>query len=120
MLITRTSEKDQWQIPGGRPEKGETREQTLERELLEEADAKVKNIKIIGAQKVEIINSPVKTHYRGRCACAIEKILPQTAGPAENRIWERRLVPARQVTRYVKWGVGKAIFNDAIKNYYFD
>ena len=75
ILIARSSESAQWQIPGGTPEENETIEQTLKRELLEEVDIEVKDIKVLGVQKVEVPNEPDKTHHQVRCICTIKKLL---------------------------------------------
>jgi ADP-ribose pyrophosphatase YjhB (NUDIX family) len=116
ILICRESKKGNWLIPGGHPEKGESIESTLQRELSEEVDVKVKNIKILGVQRVDIPDSPSKTHYQVRCICLIEKLLPQTPDPASGNTWERKLVPADKITEYVKWGVvGEQMFKNAIE-----
>lgn len=118
ILIARSNPKSRWQLPGGHPEKDETVTQTLKRELLEEVDTKVKNIKILGVQKVEVPGQPGKTHYQVRCVCEIEKLLPQTVDPDNNNEWERKLVPAKKVTNYIKWSkLGRTIFSDALKLY---
>lgn len=118
ILIARLGSKDSWVIPGGTPEKGETIEQTLQRELLEEADVKVKNILPLGTQKVEAEDASI-THQI-RCIALIDKLLPQTIDPdpTKNIVWERRFVPAKDITQYIKWGeVGKAMFKDAVELY---
>ena len=116
ILIARSSNEAQWQIPGGTPEKGETYKQTLKRELLEETDVEVEDIKILGVQRVEVPNQPKRIHYQLRCICNIKHLLAQTADPAKGKVWERKLVESNEVTKYVKWGkTGEAIFTDAIK-----
>lgn len=116
ILIGRSSETSQWQIAGGTPEKGETIVQTLKRELFEEIDVEVKDIKVLGVQKVEIPNEQNKTHYQVRCVCKIKKLLPQTPDPANGKTWERKFIPASEVTKHVKWGkTGESMFRDAIE-----
>ncbi|KKQ75388.1 MAG: hypothetical protein US96_C0012G0017 [Candidatus Woesebacteria bacterium GW2011_GWB1_38_5b] len=115
ILICREGNEASWIIPGGHPEAGETIEQTLQRELLEEVDIKVKDIKILGVQKVEVPSNPEATHFQVRCICKIDELLPQTPDPASGKVWERKLVPVEQINDYVKWGkTGEAIFSDAI------
>ncbi len=104
-----------WTLPGGSVEVGETLEQTLVREVSEEADISIKNIFLLGLQKV---NDPEKrgTYFQARYIAQVDKIFPQTIDPALNRINERKWVPSSEVTRYIKWGkTGEAIFADAIK-----
>lgn len=60
ILIFRAVVGSKWQLPGGKPEVGETIEETLSRELLEEVDIRVKDIKVLGTQKVEFPNNPNK------------------------------------------------------------
>lgn len=106
-----------WQIPGGHPEKGETIKQILKRELLEEVDATVDNIQILGVQKAEFPDeSDKKPHYQVRCIAKLKKLQFQTPDPDNGETWERKFIPASKITNYVKWGVtGEAMFKDAIK-----
>ena len=110
----------QWIIPGGTPENQETAQQTLERELIEEADVKVNEIELLGAQKVEFLDShnPVyeqgDVFYQLRFVCMLKKLLPQTPDPDNGKVYERKFVNAKDVTNYVKWGnTGEALFKDA-------
>lgn len=115
ILISRKVGDEKWIIPGGHPEGNETIEETLRRELIEEADIKVKNIKVLGAQKIYPEKKPEEYIYQVRCICKLDKLLPQTIDPAENVNWERKFVPANKITEFVKWGVtGDAMFRDAI------
>lgn len=118
ILICRESKDGSWQIPGGHPEKDETIEETLQRELFEEVDVEIKNIKPIGVQKVTFLDDPDKNKaiYQVRCIARLKKLLPQTSDPASGHTWERKFVPANKITDYVKWGkTGEAIFKDAIE-----
>lgn len=117
ILICRSSKEKDWQIPGGSPEKGETIEETLKRELLEEVDIEVSNIKPIGVQEATLPDSPNKKPiYQVRCIAKLTKLLPQTSDPDSGNTWERKFVPANEITKYVKWGVtGEAMFKDAIE-----
>lgn len=116
ILIGRQSKDGQWQICGGHPEKGETIEETLKREILEELDVKIKNIKLLGVQKSTSEGKESETIYQVRCVCGVDELLPQTIDPADNVMWERKFVPADKVTTYIRWGVtGDTMFEDAIK-----
>lgn len=119
ILIGRQNADSPWVICGGSPENGETIEQTLQRELLEELDVTVKNIMLLGVQEVEWKKSKKskkgEKHYQVRMIADIDELLPQTTDPAHNIVWERKIVPAQEITNYVSWGViGEALFKDAI------
>jgi len=117
ILVCRESKESGWIIPGGHPEKGESNEETLKRELLEEVDVEVEDIKPLGVQKVTFPDNedPDKAIYQVRCIAKLKILNPQTPDPANGNTWERKFVPASEVTNYVKWGeTGKAMFKDAI------
>jgi ADP-ribose pyrophosphatase YjhB (NUDIX family) len=112
-------EKGHWKIPGGTPEAGETPQQTLERELMEEADVTVQNIQLLGVQQVDW---PGNTHtaegerfYQYRYICQVKELQQSTPDPDEGIIHPRKFVPASSVTEHVLWGeTGRAMFADAI------
>ncbi|HSX02220.1 MAG TPA: NUDIX hydrolase [Candidatus Saccharimonadia bacterium] len=115
-------EHGDWKIPGGTPEPGETAEQTLCRELLEEADVTIKQWVPVGVQQVHYPHNP-QTHqgelfYQYRYACLLDEQLPSTPDPDDDVTHPRRWVPAAEVTRYVQWGeTGAALFAAAIEVY---
>lgn len=104
-------------IPGGTPEGNETPEETLKRELIEEADVTVSEMFPLGVQKVVELNNPNKNPYfQYRYVCLIKELLPQTPDPDNGLIYNRLLVPSSVVTEHVKWGTtGEALFKDAIE-----
>jgi len=104
-------------IPGGSPEGNEIPEETLRRELLEEADVTVTKMFPLGVQKVLENNKPEKnSYYQYRYICLIDKLLPQTPDPDNGIIYHRLLVPFFEVTNHVKWGAtGDSMFKDAIE-----
>lgn len=111
-----------WQLPGGTPEPNEALEEALTREFLEEVDAKIKDIQALGVQQVEFPNNPNREEgelfYQARYICKLEELLPQTPDPDTGELWERRLIPADQVTEYIKWGeLGDVLFKDALEEY---
>jgi ADP-ribose pyrophosphatase YjhB (NUDIX family) len=114
ILIGREPNND-WCLPGGTPETGESLEQTLKREVEEEVDAKIGKIQKLGIQKVEFIEEG-KVIYQSRYIARLKKLLPQTEEPDKRIIWERKLGTKEDVLRDLKWGVsGKAIVEDALK-----
>jgi len=97
--------KGKWFLPGGTPEKGETFEQTLIREVNEEADVDVKNIKPAGYNKIEEIKDGKKyIFYQLRFVAEISKIKKQTIDPATNTIFERKFINPKDFLAYTLWG----------------
>jgi len=92
------------------------------RELKEEASVKVKNIKLLGVQKIEYSNNPNREEgdefYQVRMICELDKLLKQAPDPANGNIWQRKFVPLSKITDYIKWGkIGESMFSDAIEMY---
>lgn len=111
-------DKDRWQIPGGTPEGRETPEQTLKREMIEEAQAEIGRIVPLGVQEVNYFDNPNKKQgdlfYQYRYVTFVKKLNPMQSDPATGRLNERRFVSFDEIDDYVKWGrVGQEMFKDA-------
>jgi ADP-ribose pyrophosphatase YjhB (NUDIX family) len=65
--------KKTWTIPGGHPIKGETKLQSLKREVMEEALVTLKNVKYLGA--VEVVENG-ETYYQLRYTAKVKEELP--------------------------------------------
>lgn len=91
---------DTWTIPGGHPESGEIKEDTLNRELMEEACITLKDVHYIGA--VEVVENN-KTYYQLRYTCKVLKVLPFKQ---EWEICERKFVNIKDLYKYIKWANG--------------
>jgi len=107
-----------WQIPGGTPEVNETPEETLKRELVEEAQVEVDELIPLGVQEVQYPNNPNKGQgdlfYQYRYLAFVKKINPMQPDPATGKQYERKFVSFDEINDYVKWGeVGKEMFKDA-------
>ncbi len=112
LLIINENEEWGWKPAGGTPEGDETLVEALIRELREEADVRVKDIRLLGVQKVE---QEGKVFYQARFTCRVDELLPQTIDPAKGVVLPRKLVPAEEINEWVKWGAtGRAMFESAI------
>ncbi|MFS8158823.1 MAG: NUDIX hydrolase [Candidatus Roizmanbacteria bacterium] len=119
ILIIKKPDGDMWKVPGGRPEEGETWEQVLKRELMEEATVSVKNCKPLGLMKVIYPNNPNTKEgdifYQARLICDIDEVLTNTKDPDNGLLHDRKFVPNSEITNWVQWGeAGDKMFADAI------
>jgi len=120
VLICRETEEEGWKLPGGRPENNETPIETLKREIMEEVDIVVSNIKAIGTQRVDFPNNPKQSEgdlfYQVRYFCKIQKILSQTPDPDTGILYERKFIPLADLNNYLKWGeIGDTIVNKVLE-----
>lgn len=99
LLIVHNKETNTWTIPGGHLEKGETREETLKRELMEEACVTLKDINYLGA--VEVVEN--ETYYQTRYTAHINKVLEFKE---EWEIDERKFVTIKDLPNYITWANG--------------
>lgn len=109
ILIIR-SPNENWNIPGGTPEDDETPEQTLKRELKEEADVTISKNAMIGYYEV-ISDKP--TIYQLRFAASLNEIKPSTIDPALGVVNERKFVPLDEFFKYVKIKNYRSMLNEA-------
>src|SRR3989344_3211776 len=107
-----------WQIPGGKPEKGENWEETLIRETKEEASVEIEKITPLGYQIV----SEIKKDGSGpefcqiRFAAKIKKINKQEVNPATGKIPIRKFIEIKEFSDYCPWGkIGQYIVEKASK-----
>ena len=98
ILIIRTPNEN-WNIPGGTPENNEIPEQTLKRELKEEADVTIGKNAMIGYYEVVLDKSTI---YQLRFAVLLSEEKPSTIDPALGVVNERKFVSPDEFFRYVK------------------
>lgn len=111
-------EYGRWSIPGGAPEKDESYETAIKREVKEETNALVNDLKLIGYFKIE--NQTVKENpfYHVVYGSTFIEQLPRETDPESGVILETKFIPALDATKYVKWGkTGEAMFNRAFEIY---
>jgi 8-oxo-dGTP pyrophosphatase MutT (NUDIX family) len=108
--------KGKWFLPGGTPEKGETFEQTLIREIDEEADVEIENIKPLGYNKIEEIKEGKKSiFYQLRFTVNVAKIKKQTLDPATNTQFKRKFIDSKDFLAYTLWSrPGEEMIEDAL------
>lgn len=104
-----------WLLPGGHPKKGEKFEETLRREVIEEGDVELEDIRPLGYQKIWIKKKAI---YQLRYFARISKVKKQTVDPAIGKILERKFIKPSEFLKYCPWGkIGKEIIRLAVKEY---
>lgn len=105
LCIVKFSFKNNWTLPGGTPEKYDKNfEETIKREIDEEADLKIKNLKRVGYLKVNSEKNPKDFIYQTRFVAKVDKINKQTIDPAENEIPKRKFISIKDFEKYTHWG----------------
>lgn len=103
--IIKLSCKEEWSITDGKPEKEDkTFEDTLIREVNEEADLDIKDIKRVGFVVAYKKDNPSKKEYSLRYVAKVKKIKPQTKDPAYDEIPKRKFIFPREFNKFCRWG----------------
>lgn len=95
-------QKNAWGLIGGTIEKGGTLEQTLRREIKEEANMEILKFQPIGYQKV-IDTRDQSFFYQLRYICTVRPYGPFVADP-DNGITEIKLIDPADYKQYFDWG----------------
>ena len=103
-----------WGLIGGTIEKGETFEQTLRREIIEESNMRILSFLPIGYQ--EVWRPDGSSNCQLRFACKVEPIGKFESDPADGGITEIKLIDPKDYKKYFDWGkVGERIMKRAIE-----
>ena len=96
-----------WCLPGGTVEDyDESFERTLIREIDEEADLDIKNIKEIGCFKITPLSDNCERkeiHHILRYVAEVDKIKEQSIDPAIGKIPERKFIEPKDFLKHVHW-----------------
>lgn len=89
-----------YNLPGGKPEEGESMKETLLRESLEEGQVLLGSVEYLGYQCVE-----GEEHFaQVRFSALLDRLLPVTVDPSTGKQYRRMWVPHSQVNELLGWG----------------
>lgn len=108
MLIVKNKN---WTIPGGHLEGNESYEETLRREIIEESNVEIKNIKFLGQVKVTNQNNG-EVNYQLRYTAETDVI--GDFKQKEFEVSERLFINPMEVTSYIPWANG-VVFSLEVK-----
>lgn len=113
-----------WCLPGGKPEEvDENFEHTLMREVDEEADLDIKNIRRIGCFRVKSLSDNCERkgiHHVLRYVADVDKIKEQTIDPANGKIPKRKFIDPEDFMKFVGWENGDFQIGKALEVYISD
>lgn len=90
-----------WNIPGGKPEPGETYEEAAVREVYEESNVKIDHLVMIGYQKV--FENGVFKSFQLRFLANVTAVDARQPDPDEGVLRERLFVPLADVMNYIPY-----------------
>ncbi len=100
-------------LAGGTPEAGETREETLHREVDEEVNCKIDNLQYIGYQ---VVKGDGKPYAQLRYIAHVTYFGPNRPDLDNGKIYERSFVPAEDANKHLKYGkTGDEIIEAAVR-----
>lgn len=110
MIVVRTDHG--WGLPGGTREPGESVEQTLRREIQEEANMEILEWKAIGVQTV--FEEGKEPYFQLRAMCKVKPLGDFVSDP-DGDITEIKLINPKDYKNYFNWGeIGEEIIKRAL------
>jgi 8-oxo-dGTP diphosphatase len=101
-----------YNLPGGKPNKGETFVETLTREAAEESQVRFNSAIYLGYQHVRGEEEFAQVRY----AALLDRLLPAAPDPATGRQYRRLWVPPIEVNPLLGWGEsGRQQIESAVK-----
>ncbi len=103
ILIVHNCKNKLWQLPGGKPEKGENYYQTLCRELVEEANIILDKSSIIDGFYQNVYKNDELSCIQLRC-CARPKVINKFISDPDESITEIKWIDIVEIDSYLPWG----------------
>jgi|SRR3989344_940408 len=120
-IVIVSSRPGKWGIPGGKPENGETKEETLKREVSEEACLTLGKIAPVGFLEIIFPNNPNKVEgdhfYQARFIGIIGSVNKMIKDPATGILFKRKLIKPGEFIEYVKWGDADELVKGSLKKF---
>ncbi|MDP1712660.1 MAG: NUDIX domain-containing protein [Candidatus Nanopelagicaceae bacterium] len=98
--ILTLEDEGSFNLPGGKPENGESLNETLVRETFEEIHTTIHSMGYLGFQLV----NGIERFAQVRLVASIDKILPANKDPSTGRLYRRLLVPPTELNELLDWG----------------
>jgi len=118
-VLVVSNKPGKWGIPGGHPEEGESMEETVRREVLEEACIELEDVKLLGVMKIHFKDNPNKSEgddfLQARFVGKIDKILDSKIDEATGTSFERKFIDPSEFAEYVKWPEAQELLDLAFK-----
>ena len=114
LVIVYSDKKGNWTPPGGGVELGESVEEAVVREILEETNMRVLKQRVIGFQEV---SEPHRLTTQVRSVCIVEPIGPFVAdADIDGDVTEIKLIDPKDIKQYFDWGeIGDHILARALE-----